>query len=201
MLADLRKGLSFFPDHISFYALTVEEGTPIAARYDASDTAAWEEGWNRGALFLEESGFRRYEISNFARPGKMCLHNLKYWNCDEYLGFGPAAYSDFGGDRFGNSRDLAAYIEGVSIECDRETPTRSQRMNEYVMLRMRLSEGVSATEFQRRFGCDFEDAFGKRLAAYERHGLVERGGDGWHFTRQGFYVSNAILSEILDFSE
>ena len=74
-------------------------------------------------------------------------------------------------------------------------------MNEYVMLRMRLTEGVCASEFARRFGCDFEAVFGKRLAAYERHGLVERTDDGWHFTREGFYVSNAILSEILDFSE
>jgi oxygen-independent coproporphyrinogen-3 oxidase len=192
------------PEHISAYGLTVEEGTPFGKMGDRlilPDEDAARQMYFEGIERLASHGYGQYEISNFAKAGYESRHNLKYWNCDEYLGFGPAAYSDFGGDRFGNSRDLAVYIEGGSIESDRETPTRSQRMNEYVMLRMRLTEGVCASEFARRFGCDFEAVFGKRLAAYERHGLVERTDDGWRFTREGFYVSNAILSEILDFSE
>lgn len=192
------------PEHISAYGLTVEEETPFGKMGDRlilPNEDAARQMYFEGIDRLASHGYGQYEISNFAKAGYESRHNLKYWNCDEYLGFGPAAYSDFGGDRFGNSRDLAAYTEGGSIESDRETPTRSQRMNEYVMLRMRLTEGVRATEFQRRFDCAFEDVFGKRLAAYERHGLVERTDDGWHFTREGFYVSNAILCEILDFSE
>jgi oxygen-independent coproporphyrinogen-3 oxidase len=192
------------PEHISAYGLTVEEGTPFGKMGDRlilPDEDAARQMYFEGIERLASHGYGQYEISNFAKAGYESRHNLKYWNCDEYLGFGPAAYSDFGGDRFGNSRDLAVYIEGGSIESDRETPTRSQRMNEYVMLRMRLTEGVCASEFARRFGCDFEAVFGKRLEAYEPHGLVERTDDGWHFTREGFYVSNAILSEILDFSE
>ena len=196
--------VSLAPEHISAYGLTVEEGTPFGKMGDRlilPDEDAARQMYFSGIDTLELHGYRQYEISNFARAGYESRHNLKYWNCNEYLGFGPAAYSDFGGDRFGNARDLAAYIEDKSIETERETPTRSQRMNEYVMLRMRLSEGVCAAEFQRRFGCEFEPVFGKRLSAYEQHGFVERTHSGWHFTKEGFYVSNAILSEILDFSE
>ena len=203
-LASIDRLAALLPEHISAYGLTVEEGTPFGKMGDRlilpdEDTA--RQMYFEGIERLASHGYGQYEISNFARAGYESRHNLKYWNCNEYLGFGPAAYSDFGGDRFGNARDLAAYIEDKSIETERETPTRSQRMNEYVMLRMRLSEGVCAAEFQRRFGCEFEPVFGKRLSAYEQHGFVERTHSGWHFTKEGFYVSNAILSEILDFSE
>ena len=203
-LASIERLAALLPEHISAYGLTVEEGTPfgnMGERLILPDEDAARQMYFSGIDTLELHGYRQYEISNFARAGYESRHNLKYWNCNEYLGFGPAAYSDFGGDRFGNARDLAAYIEDKSIETERETPTRSQRMNEYVMLRMRLSEGVCAAEFQRRFGCEFEPVFGKRLSAYEQHGFVERTHSGWHFTKEGFYVSNAILSEILDFSE
>ena len=203
-LAAIDRLAALSPEHISAYGLTVEEGTPfgkMGERLSLPDEDAARQMYFEGIERLASHGYGQYEISNFARVGYESRHNLKYWNCNEYLGFGTAAYSDFGGDRFGNSRDLVAYIDGKEIETERETPTRSQRMNEYVMLRMRLTEGVCAAEFQRRFGCEFETVFGKRLAIYEQHGLVERTYGGWHFTKEGIYVSNAILSEILDFSE
>ena len=153
-----------------------------------------------GLELLEALGLRQYEISNFARTGYESRHNLKYWSCDPYLGFGPAAYSDFGGKRFGNSRNVLAYIEGEEITEACEEPSVTERMNEYVMLRMRLREGISAKDFAARFGGDLHGTFGRGLAAYLSAGLVCRRGDGYAFSPQGMYVSNAILSEILDFS-
>ena len=203
-LQSIERLTALSPEHISAYGLSVEEGTPffkMQDRLSLPDEEAAREMYFRGIELLRARGYAQYEISNFARRGYESRHNLKYWNCDEYLGFGVAAYSDFLGDRFGNSRDLSAYIEGRPIECERETPSQATRQNEYVMLRMRLCEGVSATAFESRFGVPFAQAFGKRLAAFEEKGLVRTAEDAVAFTPNGFYVSNAILSSILDFSE
>ena len=191
------------PEHISAYGLILEEGTPLYDRRDRlslPDEECARRMYFEGIDALAAHGYAQYEISNFARLGYESQHNLKYWNCDEYLGFGPSAYSDFGGDRFGNSRDLDAYLGGAEIECERESVSREGRINEYVMLRMRLCEGVVESAFQQRFGTSFCDRFAPQLAKYERMGLVRVTPNGAAFTPEGFYVSNAILSELLDFS-
>lgn len=133
------------PEHLSAYGLIVEEGTPFAkleaeGRLDLPDEEAARAMYLDGIAYLASRGYRQYEISNFAKRGYESRHNLKYWNGEEYLGFGPAAYSDFGGRRFGNSRDLNAYLCGAPMLCDDETPDRDERENEYVMLRMRLAD-------------------------------------------------------------
>ncbi|MBQ2735469.1 MAG: radical SAM family heme chaperone HemW [Clostridia bacterium] len=202
-LQSIERLVTLGPEHISAYGLSVEEGTPffkMQERLALPDEEAARDMYFRGIELLQKHGYGQYEISNFARCGYESRHNLKYWNCDEYLGFGVAAYSDFDGDRFGNSHDLSAYIEGESIECERETPSPSTRMNEYVMLRMRLCEGVFASAFEARFGGSFAKTFGMRLARYEKQGLIRFRGEDAAFTPEGFYLSNAILSELLDFS-
>ena len=191
------------PEHISAYGLMVEEGTPfatLAARGQLTlpDEEEARRMYFEGITYLASKDIMQYEISNFAKRGYESRHNLKYWNCDEYLGFGPAAYSDFGGYRFGNSRDLVAYNEGRDILAEREEPDRRDRMNEYVMLRMRLCAGVSASSFEQRFGENFEERFGKAFSRYIDPGFVCRRGDGYAFTPEGMYVSNTILSEVLD---
>ena len=192
------------PEHISTYGLIVEEGTPFATLQSRGqlvlpDEETAEKMYFEGIDFLAKRGYRQYEISNFAKKGYESRHNLKYWNCEEYLGFGLAAYSDFLGARFGNSRDLGAYIEGREILCEREEPNVTERKNEYVMLRMRLSDGVYARAYEERFGGDFEAEFGAGLSRYLDGGFVRKTDDGYAFTPQGMYVSNTILSEILDF--
>ncbi|MBE6554414.1 MAG: radical SAM family heme chaperone HemW [Ruminococcaceae bacterium] len=192
------------PEHISAYGLIVEAGTPFFERADSlalPDEETARRMYFDGIHALAAHGYAQYEISNFAKAGYESRHNLKYWNCDEYLGFGPSAYSDYGGDRFGNSRDLDAYLSGEPIEWERETPSREARMSEYVMLRMRLCEGVIARDFEQRFGVSFAARYADRLAPYAQMGLLSTRRDATAFTAEGFYVSNAILSEILDFSE
>lgn len=190
------------PEHISAYGLIVEEGTPffrMGERLILPDEEETRAMYLDGIAFLSERGYRQYEISNFAKPGYESRHNLKYWNCDEYLGFGVAAYSDFSGARFGNSRDLAAYIGGGAVEAERETPSKKERENEYVMLRLRLCEGISAGAFEARFGEPFAP-FAAGLGKYLSSGFVKKTGDRYAFTPEGMYVSNAILSEVVDFS-
>ena len=192
------------PTHISAYGLTVEEETPfgrMGARLRLPDEEETRRMYFEGIDLLREKRYVQYEISNFCREGFSSRHNLKYWNCEEYLGFGPAAYSDFGGSRFGNSRDLCAYINGEDIVEERETPSRRERLNEYVMLRLRLCEGIHIPTLEKRFAVDFEEAFGKRLDGFANLGLVRREGERIFLTGEGMYVSNAVLSDILDFSD
>ena len=190
-LCDLR------PDHVSAYALTVEEGTPFGRRGAAALNLPDEEavrGMYLGmAEFLGKRGLAQYEISNFARAGYESRHNLKYWTLGEYLGFGPAAYSDFGGARFGNSRDLDGYLAGRDITAECERPSEKTRTSERVMLGLRLTRGLDAKTLG-----------SARCAVLDRYipaGLVKRAGDRYAMTPEGMLVSNAILSELVDFSE
>ena len=199
----LQKVLALSPEHISSYDLIIEEGTPFANKADAlplPDEDAARRMYLEGVDILAQNGYAQYEISNFARSGYESRHNLKYWNCDEYLGFGVAAHSDFGGVRFGNSRNIEAYLAGLDITEERCIPDQAERINEYVMLRFRLCEGVNVSVFESRFGVSFEELYGKKLAPFVKSGLVRSEGGRYYLTREGMLVSNAILSEILDFA-
>ena len=200
----LDRAIALQPTHLSAYGLIVEEGTPFFRM--EKDLRLPDEETSERMYFglinrLAQHGFAQYEISNFAKKGYESRHNLKYWRCEEYLGFGPAAYSDFCGVRFGNSRDLAAYISGESILEEQKTIGVQERKNEYVMLGMRLCEGISASAFEARFGQSFAQAFGERLRPYRAGGFVTLSPNGAAFTPRGMQVSNAILSQILDFSD
>ncbi len=201
-LESLASVVALAPEHISAYGLSVEEGTPFARmgeRLLLPDEDAAREMYFAGSDFLREAGYEHYEISNFARQGYRSRHNLKYWSCLPYLGFGPAAYSDFSDERFGNSRDLAAYNRGECIEEMREHADAGERRGEYVMLRLRLSDGVDRADFSARFGEDFDALYGKTLLQYEKLGLAEQTHAGWRLTLRGWYVSNTLLCELLEF--
>ena len=199
------------PEHISFYNLKIEPGTPFWEARDTLDLPGEDaeyEMYMRGVSLLSSRGYEQYEISNFAKPGYRCLHNYKYWNCDEYLGLGAAAHSFFNGNRFSFCRDAERYMKAfedpganIRITDSFEEVMTKERIGEYVMLRMRLAEGISSREFYRLFGRDFESMYGKRLAGYINGGFVVRRDDGYAFTPRGMFVSNYILSDILDFSD
>lgn len=203
-LKTLERLCALEPEHISAYGLTVEEGTPFGNMGDRLILPDEEEArqmYFEGCAYLESRGWKQYEISNFAKTGYESRHNLKYWNCTPYLGFGPAAYSDFAGARFGNSRDVDAYIRGEDITAEREIPTAEERVNEFVMLQMRLWQGINAEELRARFGVSLEDFFGERARRFWDAGLLRRTEGGVAFSREGMYVSNLVLSEILSFAE
>lgn len=187
--------------HISAYGLTVEENTPfgrMGERLILPDEESTRRMYLKGCEILKQHGFAQYEISNFARSGYESRHNLKYWNCEEYLGFGPAAYSDFAGERFGNHAALDQYLEEGTTVAERERPDPTERINEYVMLQMRLCHGVQKGSFVARFGESAWERFYTRLSKYESNGLVRVQPQSVAFTLAGMYVSNAVLSDILD---
>ena len=202
-MSSLEKVCGLQPKHVSAYGLIVEEGTHFARQKDKlllPDEETTRQMYFEGVRFLQSRGLEQYEISNFSKTGYESRHNIKYWNCDEYIGFGPAAHSDFAGYRTGNLGDLHAYIDGEDTEECREVPTLSERANEYVMLRMRMNEGVDVRSFEERFPFSFEECFGQALRRYVSCGLVKETNGRFSFTTDGMYVSNAILSDILDFS-
>lgn len=197
------------PEHISVYGLKIEEGTPFHAMQDKlllPDEDTEYSMYMQCVEYLASRGYAQYEISNFARQGFRCRHNLKYWQCGEYLGLGVAAHSDFGGERFSALRDVGAYIDGMelvgqadTIWDERREILEDERMSEFVMLGMRLSDGVSAAEFEDRFGCGLDAYCGEKLKAYIPDGFVTFDGDRYAFTAKGMYVSNYILSSALPF--
>ena len=193
---------AFEPEHISSYSLTVEEGTNFYRRRDKlifPDEDTVSDMYADMTEILEKYGYHKYEISNFSKTGRESRHNLKYWRLEDYLGFGAAAHSCFSEKRFAHSRDIDAYLRGDSIIIDVEEQSLKERMNEYAMLGMRLSEGILFDEFYSKFGVDFLSEF----PAFEKFAPehVEIADGRCRFTEKGIFVSNFILSEALDFGE
>jgi oxygen-independent coproporphyrinogen-3 oxidase len=146
---------------------------------------------------LQKNGYHKYEISNFSKEGRESRHNLKYWHLDDYLGFGPAAHSCFDSVRYANSRDIDAYLGGKDITESVEKIEKYERKNEFVMLGMRLSDGIDAREFKKRFGEEWQTEFAAFNKFSPEYVTVDE--KGCRFTEKGMFVSNYILSEVLDF--
>ena len=198
----LREAVALGPEHISAYGLKVEDGTPFGRRGKSlilPDEDEELEMYTLCSEYLRKTGYTKYEISNFAREGYESRHNLRYWRGEDYLGLGVSAHSYLDGVRFANSRDIEGYLCGRDIVCERAEIGADERMTEYVMLRMRLAEGVSESDFEELFGVAFDKVYGNRLARYIDGGYVVRTEDRVAFSDRGFFLSNYILSDILDF--
>ena len=199
----LENVLTLHPEHISCYGLKVEEGTPLygyQAYADLADDDTQADMYLSAVEILKEHGYRQYEISNFARRGKVSRHNLKYWMGMEYIGFGPDASSDFAGKRYSYVRSLPEYIAGIRnggqiIRELNQIPTR-ERAGEYVMMRLRTIGGINRQEYESAFLLPF-DPLEKLLQMNEQHGLARFENGRWHLTPRGFLVSNSIISDLL----
>ena len=200
----LGKVVSIAPEHISSYLLKIEEGTVFwkkESELKLPDEDTQLEMYRAMTHFLCENGYDKYEVSNFARAGFESRHNVGYWTGREYIGFGVAAYSFFGGERFGNSRDLDAFLAGEDITEERESIGETDAAFEFVMLGMRMGKGISLSEYESRFGRHFDSDF-PSAERFESYGLLRREGGRLSFTDEGFFVSNTVLSEFLsDFSK
>ncbi len=188
-------------EHISIYSLQLEEGTPLyrmRERYSLADDDAAADMYELVVKMMKDAGYRHYEISNFARGGRESKHNCKYWRLDEYLGLGLAAHSDFGGKRLENTRDMERYLGGEWLQAESDI-SNSEREFEFLMLGFRTADGISKSEFLARFGVNFDEKYGKKVEKFKKLGYFCEKGDALTLTERGFEVSNAILTEILDF--
>ena len=202
----LARAVSLEPDHISAYGLKLEEQTPLALLV-ASGQAALPAEREEEAMydwlneFLPQQGFSRYEISNYARPGRECRHNLKYWRYQPYRGFGVAAHSFNGIARFANTEELSRYIArieaGESAEEFRETLDEPDRMAEYVFLALRTTAGLSAMDFEVQFRRSFTDYFAVAIAELKKSGMLTNEKEQWRLTEKGLKLSNQAFVKFL----
>ena len=209
--AGLYKILDLKPEHISSYSLILEEGTPFykdqMIRAALPDEETDRLMYRRTREILKDYGYSRYEISNYALPGKECRHNLGYWSGVPYLGLGLGASSFWKGDtdifpsRFSNSRDLDAYIHQPFIPFQErssfEKLTEKDCMEEYMFLGLRRMKGVSVKYFDRVFSASMEEVYGRVLRKYERMGLLLREGDRIRLSEEGIDVSDYIFTDFM----
>lgn len=209
----LDRAAALMPEHISAYSLIVEEGTPFSRMYP--DGAVDEETDRRlyalTKALLKEHGYARYEISNYARDGYACRHNLTYWTRGDYLGFGLGAASLMNEVRFRNADTLAAYERDVAARendvvgtvcmprayAEWEPLTVKDRMAETMFLGLRLTEGVSEQAFSKRFGRSVYAVYGSVLDKHKRDGLLAYRDGFWFLTERGLDVSNYVMADFL----
>lgn len=194
--ASVEKALSLAPEHLSAYALSIEEGTPLHANRHAYTFPSDDEVYEMYGMLTEKmknSGYRHYEISNFAKEGYRCRHNLRYWEQKQYIGFGTAAHSYFGGRRYANGTKLADYINGTGQVVCEGPQTKEAMMAERVMLALRLDTGISE-ELLAEVAPPASSAF---VGECERAGYLSRRDGHIRLTDDGMYVSNSILCGLL----
>lgn len=205
----LRQVLKLNPEHLSAYSLIIEEGTPFATLYgegtEEEEKLPTEEEerrmyWRTKEL-LEEAGYYRYEISNYAKPGKECRHNLGYWERKNYLGMGLGSSSLFDNVRWKNIEDLEMYLENSGepemIQKDREILSVTEQMEEFVFLGLRKTRGICMREFEETFGKSLEECYGENVARMQREKLVIMEDGFLRLTEKGIDVSNYVFGEIL----
>ena len=183
--------------HISAYILKIEENTLFYRRKDTlplpdEDTVC--DMYEFVCDYLEKNNFHQYEISNFSKENYESRHNLKYWNSEEYLGLGPAAHSYLNGKRFYHSRNFEEYLKNPTAYIP---DGDGGSFSEYAMLKLRLTEGISKKEIAEKFCEEKFDELLKKSDRFIKMNLLKYDGENLSFTKQGFLLSNTILSEII----
>lgn len=218
----LKKVLALKPEHLSAYSLMIEEGTPFYERY-REDEKHREAGEPTELLpdeeqeyavtkltqrVLMEAGYHWYEVSNFAKPGYECRHNIGYWKRADYLGIGIGAASLIDNVRYANVRDLEEYCkeceslwEELNIRktiCSSTEPvTREEQMEEFMFLGLRMTEGVSRAEFEQHFGTTIEAVYGDVLRQLQKEGLLVKQEGRICLTERGMDVNNYVVEQFM----
>ncbi|VGO22975.1 radical SAM family heme chaperone HemW [Pontiella sulfatireligans] len=220
ILADARMLADLGPEHVSYYNLIYEPGTPMTHDRDAgriSPPGDDEEADNYFAVkaLLEEAGYGHYEISNFAknrtrreagserrqRSDNRCLHNVLYWQGGEYFGCGPSAHSHWRGRRFGNIPDLQAYCDRLQRDerpfDEVETLSFEEKARETLVMWLRMTEGVDLARFESLTGHHADALCGDAIKSMEEEGLLQRGENRLALSPEALFVCNAVFSELV----
>lgn len=204
----LERVCALHPEHISAYSLILEDKTPLAARIREEeergicrlpDENTEREMYYMACEILQSCGYTQYEISNFALDGRESLHNLSYWECREYLGFGIGAASNFGNTRYKNTSSLEKYLNREFADKEEtEYLTLNDRMSEFMFLGLRKTkDGISKAEFEQRFKRNYDSIFGSVTKEYADKGLLTDCGNTVALTRRGIDVSNIVMADFL----
>ena len=193
------------PEHISAYSLIIEEGTPFGERYGSEegrkllpDEDSEREMYHETKRFLKDCGYERYEISNYAKPGRECRHNIGYWTGVPYLGLGLGASSYLDGCRFTVNPDMKQYLEEKpGMFADIEKLTKKDMEEEFFYVGLRMTAGVSLSEFERRFGISAKEVYPGLMETFVKEKAARFEGDRFVLTDYGLDVSNYIMAQFL----
>jgi oxygen-independent coproporphyrinogen-3 oxidase len=194
------------PEHVSIYGLTIEPGTPYAVWYGREPSAFPDDDAVAEMLVLADAklagaGFRHYEISNFARAGRECEHNVGYWRQRDCVAFGLSAAGYHDGMRYRNVREFDAYCaaieSGTSARADVERLDFARRIGEAAMLALRMDDGIEDDDFRRRFSIEPSVAFAEARNKCSAAGLLETDGRGARLTERGRLLANDVCAEFL----
>lgn len=197
---------SLEPEHVSCYALSLEEGTSLyekvmSGALTVPDDTLEAKMYTQAAHMLKTAGYNHYEISNFARSGSECRHNIKYWSLDNYLGIGAAAHSLIGLLRFANTESVTDYVReyenGGLHYTGLEFVTAQERENEFVMLKTRLAEGFTEDEYRYAFGRPFREVHAQGLERCLSEGLLEEKNGRIQPTQRGFLFQNQLALNLM----
>ena len=212
----LKKVIGLQPEHISAYSLIIEEGTPFYEKYE-KDVRKREDGLQTEFLpneeeeyrttkltreLLQSEGYHWYEISNFAKKGKECRHNIGYWKRADYLGVGLGAASLIKNVRYTNTDDIFQYRKAPKQDFrgmvkETEVLERTAQMEEFMFLGLRMTEGVFREEFESNFGIEIDSIYGDALKRLQKEELLLQNEGRIYLTEQGIDVSNYVLSQFL----
>ncbi|XZL14006.1 radical SAM family heme chaperone HemW [Clostridium perfringens] len=202
----LREIISLEPAHISAYSLIIEEGTAFYNLYENDKLKLPTEEEERKMYhltkkILEENGFNQYEISNYAKEGKECRHNLAYWNMDNWIGVGSAAASYINGKRIKNISSVEKYINSINEKREAVEEiinnSKNDNMEEFMFMGLRKINGIDENEFKNRFSMNINDVYGEILNKYIDEGLLIRESGRIFLSEKGIEISNIIMADFL----
>lgn len=202
----LREIISLEPAHISAYSLIIEEGTAFYNLYENDKLKLPTEEEERkmyhlAKKILEENGFNQYEISNYAKEGKECRHNLAYWNMDNWIGVGSAAASYINGKRIKNISSVEEYINSINEKGEAVEEiinnSKNDNMEEFMFMGLRKINGIDENEFKKRFSMNINDVYGEILNKYIGEGLLIRESGRIFLSEKGIEISNVIMADFL----
>lgn len=202
----LRQAVQLEPDHLSCYSLKVEEGTLFHHLYERKELPLPSEEeelsmyqWTRS--YLAEQGYEQYEVSNFAKPGRESRHNRTYWLNEEYYGLGTGAHGYVQNRRYANIKGVKEYIHSLAENklpiAESYRVSRQEDIENFMILGLRLKEGVSRDQFRRRYGEELEQVYGEVLALLIQKELLVRNKDRYHLTEKGLIFGNEVFAEFL----
>ncbi|EGT0012744.1 oxygen-independent coproporphyrinogen III oxidase [Clostridium perfringens] len=202
----LREIISLDPAHISAYSLIIEEGTAFYNLYENDKLKLPTEEEERkmyhlAKKILEENGFNQYEISNYAKDGKECRHNLAYWNMDNWIGVGSAAASYINGKRIKNISSVEEYINSINEKGEAVEEiinnSKNDNMEEFMFMGLRKINGIDENKFKKRFSMNINDVYGEILNKYIGEGLLIRESGRIFLSEKGIEISNIIMADFL----
>lgn len=203
---DLKKALEINPPHLSLYNLQIEEGTVLKDKVDSGQISPVADSldaemYKYACNLLSNSGYKQYEISNFAKKGHQSQHNLIYWRYEPYIGLGPAAHSFTEKTRFHNSASVVDYIQKLRRDKlpikENNKLSLKEQMAENIFMGLRLNEGISYCGFSARFGKDLSAIYGTKIEGLIKKGLLQRENERISLTKKGRLFGNRVFVEFI----